>query len=90
MLMGVGTLPAVVGGERLTFRAGTTDLPVVNEAAMADPYFGSGYITVAEDAVALDVGAYIGDVTMRLAQLCPKGKVIAVEPVSGHVRMIEV
>jgi FkbM family methyltransferase len=88
--MGVSVVLELRSGLRYLVRAGTTDLTVVNEAAMADPYFGSGYITVAEDAVALDVGANIGDVTMRLAQLCPKGRVIAVEPVSEHVRMIQV
>jgi len=88
--LGVSVVLELRSGLRYLVRAGKTDLTVVNEAAMVDPYFGSGYITVPEDGVAFDVGANIGDVTMKLAQLCPRGRVIAVEPVSEHARMIAV
>jgi FkbM family methyltransferase len=77
-------------GLRYLVRAGKTDLSVINEATILNPYLRPGYITLPEDAVVVDVGANIGDFTMQLAWACPRGRVIAVEPVSEHARMIAV
>jgi FkbM family methyltransferase len=87
---GVSVVLELRNGLRYLVRPGTTDLAVVNEAAMLDPYLGSGYLTLAKDAVVMDIGANIGDFTMQLARLCPQGQVIAVEPVSEHVRAIAI
>ncbi len=57
---------------------------------MKNPYLGSGWIDVKADAVVIDVGANIGDFTMQVAHACPQGKLYAIEPVSEHVRMIEI
>ena len=37
----------------------------------------------------VDVGANIGDFTLQVARLCPRGRVFAIEPVDEHVQMIE-
>jgi FkbM family methyltransferase len=74
-------------GLRYLVRPGKTDLAIVNEAAMLNPYLSAGYIQVPEDAVVVDVGANIGDFAMQMAQACPRGRVIGVEPVSEHVRL---
>jgi FkbM family methyltransferase len=85
---GVSVVLETRNGLRYLVRPGTTDLAVVNEAVMLNPYLSAGHLTLPEDAVVLDVGANIGDFTMQLARACPKGRVIAVEPVSEHTRMI--
>jgi len=71
-------------------RSGTTDLAVVNEAALSNPYLGPGYLHLADDAVVVDVGANIGDFTIQAAALCPRGRVCAVEPLAGNVEMIAI
>ncbi len=75
-------------GLRYRIRPGTADLGVVNEASLLNPYLAPGYVTVGTDAVVVDVGANIGDFTMQAARLCPQGRVVAVEPLSAHVRQI--
>jgi FkbM family methyltransferase len=85
---GVGVVLELRNGLRYLVRSGKTDLAVVNEAAILNPYLGPGYLTLAEDAIVVDIGANIGDFTMQSARLCPKGRVIAVEPVREHIRMI--
>jgi FkbM family methyltransferase len=77
-------------GVRYLVRAGKTDLAVVNEAVILNPYLSPGYVSLPEDAIVVDVGANIGDFTIQSARLCPHGRVIAVEPVSEQVRMIAV
>jgi FkbM family methyltransferase len=86
--VGVGVVLELRDGLRYLIRAGTTDLAVVNEAAVLNPYFDPKLFPLPEDAVVMDVGANIGDVTMQLARACPRGRVFAVEPVSEHARMI--
>ncbi|QOV90625.1 FkbM family methyltransferase [Humisphaera borealis] len=71
-------------------RPSTTDLAVVNEASLADPYAVAGITQLPADAVVIDVGANIGDFTMSIARSCPKGRVVAIEPAAEHCRMIEV
>ncbi len=87
---GVGVVLELRSGLRYLVRPGESDLAVVNEAAILNPYLGPGYLTLPEDAIVVDIGANIGDFTMQSARLCPQGRVIAVEPVSEHVRMIAV
>ena len=76
-------------GTKYLVRAGTTDLAAVNEAAILNPYLRCPLIVLSEDATVIDIGAYIGDFTMQVARACPRGRILAVEPVSAHVRMIE-
>ena len=76
-------------GTKYLVRAGTTDLAAVNEAAILNPYLRSPHIVLPEDATVIDIGANIGDFTMQVARKCPRGRILAVEPVSAHVQMIE-
>ena len=76
-------------GTKYLVRAGTTDLAAVNEAAILNPYLRSPQIVLSEDATVIDIGAYIGDFTMQVARRCPRGRILAVEPDSANVRMIE-
>jgi FkbM family methyltransferase len=75
-------------GTRYAVRAGTTDLAVVNEISIGNPYLGPGHLTIAPDATVVDIGANIGDFTVQVASRCPRGRVIAVEPVADHVRAL--
>ncbi len=77
-------------GLRYFVRSGSTDLAVVNEATILNPYFGPGYHQLREDAVVVDIGANIGDFTLQAATVCSQGRVIAVEPASECGRMISV
>ncbi len=76
-------------GTKYLVRAGTTDLAAVNEAAILNPYLRRPLIVLSEDATVIDIGAYIGDFTMQVARACPRGRILAVEPNSANVRMIE-
>jgi FkbM family methyltransferase len=87
---GVSVVLELRNGVRYLVRAGKTDLGVVNEAAILNPYLGPGYLVLPEDGIVVDVGANIGDFTLQSARLCPRGRVIAVEPLSEHIRMIAV
>src|SRR5579872_6407506 len=87
---GVSVVLELRNGLRYLVRPGGTDLAVVNEAAMSNPYLGTGHIRVPEDAVVLDIGANVGDFAMQIAQVCRKGRVIAVEPVGEYTRIIAV
>jgi FkbM family methyltransferase len=88
--LGVSVVLELRNGPRYLVRPQKTDLAVVNEAAILNPYLGPGYLTLLEDAIVVDVGANIGDFTIQAARLCPRGRVIAVEPISEHLRMIAV
>ena len=76
-------------GTRYLVRAGTTDLAAVNEAAILNPYLRCPQIVLTENATVIDIGAYIGDFSMQVARACPRGRILAVEPLSAHIRMIE-
>ena len=76
-------------GTKYLVRAGTTDLAAVNEAVILNPYLRCPQIVLSEDATVIDIGAYIGDFTMQVARRCPRGRILAVEPDSANVRMIE-
>src|SRR5438477_8125850 len=69
--LGISVVLETRSGLRYLVRPGTTDLAVVNEAVMLNPYLSAGHLTLPEDAVVLDVGANIGDFTMQLAKACP-------------------
>lgn len=72
-------------GLRYRIRPGTADLGVVNEASLLNPYLAAGHVTLTADAIVVDVGANIGDFTMQAARLCPRGRIVAVDPISAHV-----
>ena len=77
-------------GAKYLVRARSTDLSVINEATMFNPYFGSGHIKLAADSVVLDVGANIGDLAVQLGRSCSRGRVYTVEPVSENMNMIRI
>ena len=87
--LGVGVVLELRNGLRYKVRPGTTDLAVINEASILNPYLSAGHTTVAADAVVVDIGANIGDFVLQAARLCPAGRVFAIEPVSEHVEMIQ-
>jgi len=88
--LGYDTTLVLRRGVRYFVRAGTTDLSVVNELAFLDPYLGPGYVTIAPDAIVVDIGANIGDFSVQAAVQCPRGRVLAIEPVADIGRMIDV
>lgn len=86
--LGVSVVLELRTGVRYFVRAGSTDLAVVNEAAALNPYLRAGHLQLREDAIVVDVGANIGDFSVQAAKLCPRGRVYAIEPITGNVRMI--
>lgn len=76
-------------GLRFRIRPRSGDLGVVNEAFILNPYLGRGHLTIPPNGVVVDVGANIGDFTLQAARQCPDGRVIAVEPVGEHVRILQ-
>ena len=58
--------------------------PIVNEAAFLNPYLGNGFVSLRPDAIVVDVGANIGDFTIRPHGCVPAGRVIAVEPLRSR------
>lgn len=86
--LGVSVVLELRNGLRYLVRTGTTDLGVLNEAVFLNPYLGPGHLKLPEDAVVIDIGANIGDFTIQVAALCPRGHVYAVEPISENARMI--
>lgn len=87
---GIGVILELRTGLRYLVRPGTTDLAVLNEAVLRNSYLRPGYVQLREDAVVVDVGANIGDFTIQVAALCPRGRIYAVEPVGENARMIEI
>ncbi len=88
--LGISVILELRNGLRYLVRAGSSDLAVLNEAVLINPYLADHYVHVAEDAVVVDVGASAGDFAIQVAALCPRGRVFAIEPVSENARMIEV
>jgi FkbM family methyltransferase len=86
--LGSAVLLELRNGLRFRIRPGTGDLGVVNEAFILNPYLGAGHVAIAEDAIVVDVGANIGDFSLHAALCCPSGRVIAVEPVAEHLRIL--
>jgi FkbM family methyltransferase len=87
---GVGVILELRNGLRYLVRPGTTDLSTINDAAINNPYLGSGILKLPTDAVVIDVGANIGDLSIQVAALCPAGQVYAVEPLAENASMIVV
>ncbi len=87
--LGVNTVLELRNGLRFSVRGGTTDLAVLNEAAIMNPYLGPGHIQLRQDAVVMDVGANMGDFAIQAAALCPLGRVYAIEPVSEYISLLE-
>jgi len=87
--LGFDTVLRLRNGLSYAIRAGTMDLSIVNEASILNPYLGGNRITLAPDMVVMDVGAIIGDFTLQAAARCPRGRVIAVEPVTEHVEALK-
>jgi FkbM family methyltransferase len=75
-------------GLRFRIRPGSGDLGIVNEAFILNPYLGAGHVTIPGNGIVVDVGANIGDFALHAARRCPAGRVIAVEPVAEHVRIL--
>ena len=86
--LGIDTVLELRDGLRYFVRAGTTDLNAINESTIIDPYLGPGHIELPEDGIVIDVGANIGDFTMRAAKLCSRGRVYAIEPLSDCIPSI--
>lgn len=76
-------------GTRYWVRPRTTDLGVINEAAILNAYLGPGYFQLQRDAAVVDVGANIGDFSIQAAKLCPAGLIYAVEPVSANLKCLQ-
>src|SRR5713226_4919050 len=72
--LGFNVVLQLRNGLRFSVRGGTNDLAVLNEAAILNPYLGSGHIELRQDAVVMDIGANIGDFTVMAASLCPLGR----------------
>jgi len=87
--LGIDTVLRLRDGSRYFVRAHTLDVAVVNEAAMLNPYLGSGYVQIPPDATVIDVGANIGDFSIQAARRCPGGRVIAIEPLRDLGVLIE-
>jgi FkbM family methyltransferase len=85
--LGVSVVLETRTGLRYLVRANTTDLGVINEAMMVDPYLGAGHIVLKADSVVLDIGANIGDFTIQAAKACPLGRIFAIEPVTANASM---
>ena len=86
--LGISVILELRNGLRYLVRSGRTDLGIINEAVILNPYLSGGLLAVSEDSIVVDVGANIGDFTMQAAQLCRLGRVIAVEPISEQARML--
>jgi FkbM family methyltransferase len=86
--LGIGVVLELRNGLKYHIRPRTSDLGVINEACLLDPYFGAGHLALPDDAIVLDVGANIGDFALPVAQRCPSGRVFAIEPVGDYVRII--
>jgi FkbM family methyltransferase len=86
---GVGVVLELRNGLRYYIRPRTTDLAVVNEAAVLNPYLGPGYVRLRPDATVVDVGANIGDFTLQAAAACPEGRVYAIEPLSENACAVD-
>lgn len=86
--LGKSTVLELPNGSKYFVRPHKLDLAVVNEAVFLNPYLGRGHVSVAADAVVVDIGTNIGDFTAQVARLCPRGRVIAVEPMKAVCDMI--
>jgi|HubBroStandDraft_1064217.scaffolds.fasta_scaffold202960_1 FkbM family methyltransferase len=82
------TILELRNGTKYSIRPRTTDLSVVNETALLNPYLGPGFFKLSPDATVVDVGANIGDFTVQAAMLCPAGRVYAVEPILGNCECV--
>jgi FkbM family methyltransferase len=88
--LGIGVVLETRRGMRFLVRSGTTDLSTLNEALVLRPYLCSDLIELREDSVVVDVGANIGDFSIEVAALCPRGRIVAIEPVIESAAMIEI
>ncbi|HTW88501.1 MAG TPA: FkbM family methyltransferase [Candidatus Binataceae bacterium] len=77
-------------GTRFLVRPRTTDLGTLNEALVLRTYLSSELIELREDSVVVDVGANMGDFAVEVGSLCPRGRIVAVEPVTEFAAMIEI
>lgn len=88
--LGIGVVLETRRGLRFLVRAKSTDLATLNEAMIRRPYLSSDLIMLRENSLVVDVGANIGDFSVEAAKLCPKGRIVAVEPVAEFAAMIEI
>ena len=78
------TVLVLRNGIKYLIRRHTTDLAIINEASILNPYLAPGYLTVPPNGTVVDVGANIGDFTMQASRLCPDGLVYAIEPMAAN------
>lgn len=71
----------------MAYRAGTNDFNTLN-ACMTEDEYGLASVTLPPGSVAVDVGAYAGGVAIGLALDNPDCHVIAVEPLTVNVDLI--
>lgn len=83
------TILELRNGVKYRIRPHTTDLGVINEAVLLNPYLRPGFFKLRPDATIVDIGANIGDFVIQAAKLCPNGRVYAVEPISGNCGCIQ-
>src|SRR5437762_6973756 len=70
----------------ITYRLETNDFNTVSSCLTHDEY---GLRGLQIDGLALDIGAYIGPVTLALLADNPDLRVIALEPVPDHVKLLQ-
>jgi FkbM family methyltransferase len=88
--LGITVILELRNGLRFSVRGGKDDLSALNEAAMSNPYLGSGHIELQQDSIVMDLGANMGDFTVMAAALCPRGRVYAVEPMSEYIPVLRI
>lgn len=76
------------GSALMEWRTGTNDHNTLFSCMTEDEYRLAD-VTLPVDGVAVDVGAYIGGVTISLARDNPHARVIAVEPVTANVALLQ-
>jgi len=85
----VATVLELRNGTKYFVRPNTTDLSVINEAIILNPYLAPTQARLKTNATVVDIGANIGDFTIQVARLCPAGRVYAVEPIRSNCEAIE-
>lgn len=87
--MGDATVPLRVDGESLALTGSDADHGVLRLVERSGGTYEPGLLAVlrrrlAADAVALDVGANIGPVTLAMSRWAPRGRVYALEPAPSN------
>ncbi|HET7489712.1 MAG TPA: FkbM family methyltransferase [Acidimicrobiales bacterium] len=83
------TVALKVPGDTLALTGDAADAGVLGAVQRSGGAYEPGLLALlarrlAPDAVALDVGANIGPVTLAMSRLCPRGRVFALEPAPSN------